>query len=61
MIKFCEDIQTMDEFKEFCLFHRKTIYMGLIETVTMISWNWHNACYIDPIRFDKILLKFKDD
>lgn len=36
MIRSCDDIKTMDEYKEFHIIWSNTLYMGLNETARMI-------------------------
>lgn len=40
MIRFCEDVETMNDFDEFYKIQRRVRIMGLHETAELILWRW---------------------
>ena len=52
MIKACEDVETLEEYYEFCAVFFNTKELGLKETCTIICWYRPNI--IDPELFTRL-------
>jgi len=63
MIRSCENIQTLDDFKKFAKYREDAIDMGLKETASIMCWNRYAV--MNPKLFDRFfeenLRLFKKD
>lgn len=55
MIRSCENIETLKEFRKFSIRLGQTRSMGLKETARMMRWSYH--CLIRPTRFDVLMVE----
>ena len=53
MIKSCDDVNTLRQFREFSSYSTRIICMGLEETARMMRWSHH--CLVRPALFDEIV------
>lgn len=53
MIKFCDDVKTLKQFREFSIYLIRIRDMGLEETAKMMRWSYH--CLIRPALFDELV------
>ena len=55
MIRSCEDIETLDDFRKFAKYREDAFEMGLKETASIMCWN--KFAVMNPNLFDTLFEK----